>query len=71
MTTLEKIKAMTDPFLNAATVSEVIGCDPNSLRCAAQQCPEKLGFPVTVIGRRVRIPRRPFLQYLEGGCDDG
>lgn len=62
--TLEEIKRSDKPFLMASDVAPVLGCDPNFVRLAAHDKPELLGFPVTILGRRVKIPRKPFLRYL-------
>lgn len=63
---IEEIKQSTDAFITAAVAASVIGCDPNKIRLTAQQRPELLGFPVCVVGRRVKIPRLPFIQFVEG-----
>lgn len=34
-----------------------------AIRAAAQNCPSNLGFPVTVIGKRVYIPARSFREF--------
>ena len=68
---LASVKAMTAPTIDPEDAASVLGCSPNSLRQTARQRPELLGFPVIVMGRRVRIPRLPFIQFLEGrGADD-
>lgn len=64
--TIEEIKQSTDAFITPAVAASVIGCDPNNIRLTAKQRPELLGFPVCVIGRRVKIPRLPFIQFVEG-----
>lgn len=61
---IEDIKASGKSYLTAADVAPVLGCDPHSIRVAAHQRPELLGFPVIVIGSRVKIPRIPFLIFL-------
>lgn len=61
---IEDIKSSVKPYLTAADVAPVLGCDPHSIRVAAHQRPELLGFPVIVIGSRVKIPRIPFLIFL-------
>jgi hypothetical protein len=30
------------------------------------QDPSKLGFPVIVAGRRVKVPKAPFIKYMRG-----
>lgn len=66
MTGLEAIKAMTSDFITAADIAKIVGSDPQCIRAQAQQDKSKLGFPVVVIGRRVRIPRLPFIAYITG-----
>lgn len=69
MTALEKIEAMTIDFLTPQHVATVLCCDPNKVRMQARLNPSALGFPVTVMGSRVRIPRLPFIRYIrEGGA---
>lgn len=62
---LQKIKQSDEIFLTAADVAPIIGCNPNDIRGQAHDRPEMLGFPVTVYGTRVKIPRIPFVLYLE------
>lgn len=62
--TIEDMLQSTEPFLSPADVAEVLRCDPQSIRFQAQSDPSKLGYPIIVINRRVRIPRIPFLRYL-------
>lgn len=62
--TIPEMLQSTEPFLSPADVSEVLHCDPQSIRVQAQSDPSKLGYPIIVINRRIRIPRIPFLQYL-------
>ncbi len=50
-------------FLSAAEAARALACDPQTLRSQAKSDPAALGFPVTVVGHRVRIPRAPFLDY--------
>lgn len=62
--TLEEMRTSSKAFLVPADVAPVLGCDPHFIRVAARDCPEQLGFPVTRLGSRTRIPRIPFLRYL-------
>lgn len=64
--TISEIRASDKPFLMATDVCEMLGCDAHSLRIAAHQAPEKLGFNVSVMGTRVRIPRVAFLRWYDG-----
>lgn len=62
--TLDEIRNSTKEVLTPAEVAEVLGCDPQDIRLTAKRCPEKLGFPVCVIGTRTKIPRVPFLRFM-------
>ena len=65
--TLSDLKALNREFLTPAEVASILGCDPQEIRVQAKQQPERLGFNVAVIGSRVKVPRRAFLNWLEGG----
>ena len=62
--TLEEIKVYRHEILTAAEVSDVLKCDPYKLIWQAKNDPQRLGFPVIVIGNRVKIPRRKFLDFM-------
>lgn len=64
--TLDEIKKSDKLFLLPTDVAQVLGCNPHQIRMAARDDPEALGFPVTVIGSRTRIPRLPFIRFIEG-----
>ena len=64
--TLENVKAMSTEVITPAVASELLGCDPQWLRIAARTRPDLLGFPVIVMGSRVKIPRRAFIRFMEG-----
>lgn len=63
---LEKLSGMNKPFLTADELGEIIDAAPQNIRSQAQGDPSKLGFPVTVIGTRVRIPRLGFINWYVG-----
>ena len=65
--TLDEIKACNKPTLTPAEVASAIGADAQGIRIMAHECPERLGFPIIITGRKgrtVRIPRIAFLKYL-------
>ena len=62
--TLQEIKESDKIWLTPAEVAPVIGCDPNKIRETAQRNPALLGFRVTVVGTRIKIWRKPFLEFL-------
>lgn len=65
--TIQEIEASTQEFLTPSDVAPVIGCNPYAINGQAQQDAAKLGFPVCVLGTRVRIPRRAFVHWLNYG----
>lgn len=64
--TLDDVRQLDKATLTPAEAAAVLGVSPQLLRIQARQQPERLGFPVTVIGRRVLIPRLAFIAAMEG-----
>lgn len=62
--TIDEMAASRELLLTPAEVAPILSCDPNVIRRQAQDDPSKLGFPVCVLGSRVKIPRVPFLRFL-------
>ena len=62
--TREEIINCEDDILNIMNVSGILHCDSETLRLQAQNKPEMLGFPVIVMGNRVKIPRVPFIRFM-------
>lgn len=52
-------------------VEKLLKINGTTIRRAAREHPETLGFPVMLYGNQVRIPRRAFVRFLEGGGGDG
>ena len=67
---LEVIRRKTRPFLLPEEVAYVLKTDPQNIRVAARQRPELLGFPVIIVGNRVKIPRIPFMNLVFGGSNE-
>ena len=64
--TLEEIKSMSSETITPSVASRVLGCDPQWIRIVAREHPHQLGFPVVVLGSRVKIPRVGFIRFMEG-----
>lgn len=62
--TLKEIEESTKEVLTCQDVAPVLMCNPATLHLQAMEEPWRLGFPVIVMGRRVKIPRQPFLKYM-------
>lgn len=68
--TYEEILKTDKPFLTPSDVAEVLGCKPYSVNLQAREDIGKLGFPASLIGTRVRIPRLGFINWITGGNND-
>lgn len=62
---LEALKKRDDIFIYAKDVAPILGSDQQDIRGQARERPDLLGFPVSVIGKIVKIPRLPFIQFCE------
>ena len=74
MTTLKELEACTQEMLTAEQVAPIFRADPHSIRLQAHADPRALGFPVIVMGRRVRIPREGLISFCRaygiGGSEE-
>lgn len=59
---LDELLASDKLLLTPDEISVVMGANPQTIRMGAHD--GTLGFPVCVMGSRVRIPRIPFLRFL-------
>ena len=64
--TINEIRSSDKPFLTPKEVAGVLGSDPQTIRVTARTAPERVGFPFTFTGNRMKIPRIPFLNFMEG-----
>ena len=64
--TLEEIRKSTKVWLTPADIAEVCECDPQGIREQAHEDPRLLGFPVTVVKSRTKIPRVGFIAWMDG-----
>lgn len=65
--TLDELAALPVEVLTPAQVAPVLCLDQDTIRGQARSRPELLGFPVVVAGNRVKIPKRPFLRFMQEG----
>ena len=64
--TLAEIEALPGEVLTCQQIAPVLGANPATIHLQATDRPELLGFPVIVMGSRVKIPKRPFLAFMRG-----
>lgn len=67
--TLAEIEKLPNDMLTPEIVGKCIGIGPQAIRDQATgPNPDKLGFPVIVVGSRVRIPKEGLLHFCRYGC---
>ena len=64
--TLEELEALPTEILTCQQIAPLLGANPATIHGQATDRPELLGFPVIVMGRRVKIPKKPFLRFMRG-----
>lgn len=64
--TLKEIEALPGEILIPKNIYRYLGVGQYSINCQARYAPEKLGFPVSVVGSRVKIPKSGFIAWAEG-----
>ena len=69
--TLTEIEQSEKLFLTPSDVAPVLGCKPYLINVQAHEDIGKLGFPASLVGTRVRIPRLAFLHWLKYGTARG
>lgn len=65
--TLAEIEALPVEVLTCEQVSRVLMANPATIHKQATDRRELLGFPVVVVGNRVKIPKKPFLRFMKEG----
>lgn len=63
---LSDIEALPGEILTCKQIAPVLGADPYTIHMQAMDDPYMLGFPVIVMGRRVKIPKAAFLRFMRG-----
>lgn len=63
---LEDIERLPSEMLTPEQVASVLEMNAHTIRVQAGQDPDAFGFPVMVVGTRVKIPKQPFLLYMRG-----
>lgn len=66
--TIQEIEQSNKEMLIPTDIAPILGCDAHAIRLQARDDPKRLGFPVVLVGTRVKIPKAGFLNYLKG-CD--
>lgn len=63
---LDRIAALPKEMLVPTDIAKYLGCSPYSINVATEDGRNPFPFPVIRMGRRVRIPKQPFLKAMRG-----
>lgn len=63
---LDRIEALPKDMLVPADVAKFLGCSPYTINVCTEGGRNPFPFPVIRMGRRVRIPKIPFIQAMRG-----
>lgn len=64
---LEEIRSCKNAFITIEDVCGILPCCPKTLRKQLRRNPESIRFPVIRLGNRYFVPRKQFLDYMDGG----
>lgn len=71
--TINEMMQSKKEMLTAADIAPILGCDQYNIVLQARQDKregvDNLGFSTVVIGTRVKIPRRAFLEFIGVRCE--
>lgn len=63
--TIRELEQMEKEMLIPADIAPILGCATYTVNVAAHQ--GMLPFPHIILGRRVKIPRGPFIEWMKTG----
>lgn len=69
--TLEDLERVPGEILTCAQVAPILKANPGTIHQQAVEAQHFLGFPVVVVGSRVKIPKRPFIDFMMNGRKTG
>lgn len=68
---LERIASLEKDMLVPTDICRYLGCSSYSINIATENGKNPFPFPVIRIGRRVRIPKIPFIKAMRGELQEG
>ena len=63
---LARIEALPKEMLVPTDIAKYLGCSPYTINVATENGQNPFPFPIIRMGRRVRIPKWPFIQAMRG-----
>lgn len=75
MSKIESLKSIEREYLIPREVAPILGVDPYTINIQVKEDKARgtnsFGFPVMLIGSRVKIPKEPFIRYMTYGKEGG
>lgn len=65
--TMDEIRASGKAILSPLDVSEVLGSHPKTIHDTAMKRPDLIGYKFTFVGNRMKISRKSFIEFIDGG----
>lgn len=63
---LDRIAALPKEMLVPTDIAKYLGCSPYAINVATEDGRNPFPFPIIRMGRRVRIPKWPFIRVMKG-----
>jgi len=60
------LESIDRDYLKVDEVCQILHARPETFRGQAHMDPARIGFPVIVVGSRVKIPKVPFIKFMRG-----
>lgn len=64
--TLDDLEALPKEMLTPKDIAPILGCAPFTINVATENGENPFPFPIIRMGRRVRIPKMPFIKAMRG-----
>ena len=65
--TVDELRKNTREFIFASHICpDIIPCNPSTFRRVVRNNPDKVPFPILIIGSKLYIGRRGFLAFIDG-----
>jgi len=68
--TMDEIRASDKETLTPMDISGVLGSHPKTIHDTAMKRPDLIGYKFTFVGNRMKISRKSFIEFIDGGTNN-
>lgn len=68
--TMDEIRNCEKLTLSPMDISEVMGSNPHTIHDTAMKRPDLIGYKFTFVGNRMKISRKSFIEFIDGGSNN-